>query len=238
MKYLVVIIFCILSCTSGPKYQKVDPNMAYQTGSLSIDWFLPTTPEWINFSPSFQCEKEFVWTFLDISKISPQLGLNYFKSLELQARINQFPEFSKIPENERFKIFSDELTKVLNGVVLFPALPVQSKELTIMDIDLLKASKNWKKELLKIAELPKWNTQIPIIVSECLSTQTLKTILSELPSNHPFQWVIGGEYQTIFSSQGLNKNQWGIEWDKFFPDKKITQFSFASERPVGEKQNL
>ncbi|MDH4467586.1 MAG: hypothetical protein QE271_05965 [Bacteriovoracaceae bacterium] len=220
------LFFLIQSCTTGgPRYQKIDPTMANQPGSLSMDWFLAPIPDWINFSPTNQCEKENNWTYLDISKISPQLGLSYPQALELQARINQYPDFLKLPETERFKLFFDELTKVINKISLINPIPEVAKNLVIISIDSIKATKNWKSILTTLSENPKWDTFIPIIVSECLSTQTLKNILSELPPNSPFQWSIGAEFVSTFSFDGKNQYQWGIGWDKFFLGKKISYFN-------------
>ena len=199
--------------------------MANQPGRLSLDWFLPPLPDWINFSPTHQCDKENNWTYLDISKVSPQLGLSYFQSLELQARINLYPDFFKIPETDRFRIFFDELTKVINKISIINPIPEVGKNLVIISIDSIQATKNWKNILINLSEMPKWDSSIPIIVSECLSTQTLKNILTALPSNSPFQWAIGGDFLTTISFDGKNKNQWGIDWEHFFLGKKISYFN-------------
>lgn len=246
---IVFLLFFLLSCQSGVRYQKVDPSLAYQSQSISYDWFLPLAPNWLNFSSAHQCEKEYVWTNLDLSKVMPQLGLNYFQSLELQARVNQFVgnavwsqtktdsekkrlDFSSLPDAERSKIFFDELTKVVNNIPLLTPLPESSSEVTIILVDSLPAGEEGKRLLEKLWQLPRWDTEVPVIASECLSTQSLHHIFDQLSSEHPFQWIVGGEYFSTFTASGLPSYQWMIDWQNFFPKKKIRFFREWKELSV------
>jgi len=227
------ILLLFMSCQlSGLRQQKVDPTLVGQPTGINPRWFLPSIPTWINFSSRYHCEKERNYVYLDLSHVVPQLGLSYRQALELQARVNQYPNFLTLSESDKFKFFFDELTKVVNKIELINPIPDLAKTVSIVYIDQFQASKQWKKLLEEISLLPRWNDQLPVLVSECLSTETLQKYLSELPSGHPFQWFVGAEFYSVLGYDGLNLNQWQIDWNQFFPGKKILIFNETKSKEI------
>ncbi len=237
--YLALLFALLfLGCQSSKLSQrKFDPSLVNQPGTVNAQWFLAPVPSWINFSPRFKCEKEKNFTFVDLSNAMPQLGLSYRQTLELQVRLNSYENFLTLPESEKYKIFFDEMAKVVNKAEVLTSVPDMAKTITIVPIDQLQNQTNWKSALSGIAALPRWNDQVPILVSECLSTATLQNYLSELPNGHPFQWFVGAEYFSVFGAEGRLMNEWSINWELFFPNKKILSFKFNEALKNLETQN-
>ncbi len=232
MKYLNSLVLLLLISCGGGEVRRDSENVPYRTSGVE-QFFLPELPTWTNFSSSGQCFKSSSFHYLDFSKLSSQYQLSYVEMIELQAQYNERIEnyfrstavrFLKPVEEASF--FSNTLEQVRGGVRHIKLPKVTDVDVIWIDSFL---QENKMSELKKMMEAGRFNENLPLLFSSCLSHQGLVQLVAENNLEDAGFYFLSAETLSAFGSDFVLKPGLRVELAKIF-DPKI-KFKLLTSNP-------
>lgn len=231
--YIGIILFCacISACsTNDPFVKSLDPKNIYNNSSLER-YYLSDLPKWANFSSSSDCLRESPIRFMNFQELKGNYSLDYQQFVHFQHMLNrrftQFRSKAKSPLNlkDETYIFYDVLELLLGASYDFTAPNFAKVSLLWIDPHLEELEVT--RQYLKRDDLLEGH---PIIVSACLSSLEMEGLAQRYGWNALGAKVIGSEMFAPYAPSASRLNDFVLDVEKFFQDKRISLFGIR--RPV------
>lgn len=205
--FYLFIFLQLLSCSSEIKQKKVNDDLVLRQRLFLDELYMSPIASWSNYSDASNCKRENDWLYLNLDEVRKKTNLNYFQSLNLQYQLNTL-WFQKRPyvagdyaqrllPADRLTLIEQALERV-NGGVSFWTIPTGSYPIWLIDWDSINADQKLD-FLTAVISHPKVKDVIPVIVSRCSSSFSIKSILELKPELLSFSFILGVELLTVFS---------------------------------------
>ncbi len=206
-----IIITCLAlylwSCSSEMKQKKVDDDLILRQRAFIDELYMPPLAAWANYSDANQCKRESDWLYLNLSEVRKKTSLSYFQSLNLQYQLNVLwnqkrpyvagDYAQRLLPADRLSLLEQALERV-NGGVSFWSIPVGNYPIWLIDWDKIKPEQRLE-FFVSVLSHPEVKNVIPVIISRCSSSFTIKSILELKPELLSFSFILGVELLTVFS---------------------------------------
>lgn len=199
------------SCSSKIKKKNVNDDLVLRQRAFVEELYMPLLTPWSNTSDLGACKRESDWLYLNFNEVRKKTTLNYIQSLNLQYQLNVLwnqkkPYISSDSTNlysqrllpsDRLSLLEQALERV-NGGISFWSLPASQYPIWLIDWDAIlpQARLDFLSNLLSLPEI---KDVIPVIISRCSSSFSIKSILNLRPDLLSFSNIIGVEVMTIFA---------------------------------------
>jgi len=207
-------------------YSKRIVDEQYRSVALS-KFFLPEVPEWLNFSESGQCNREYKLKFFNYTKLRQNFGLNYQKTVHFQNLYNVIynsnlkkTKTPYLPQKEEEKIFFETLEKIRANQNIFqsPRFPI----VNIFWVDYLINKKN-KKNIFKLKRFlssRKGGKGHPIFISLCHSKASIEKFLKKNRFDNGSIKIMSLEMFSTYNQRNQKVPYFSIHLDSFFTKKQ------------------
>ncbi len=212
MQLLNFVIFSILlaSCSNNLKQKKVDDDLILRQRDFVEELYMPSVTPWSNFSDSGKCQRESDWLYLNFHEVRKKTSLDYAQSLNLQYQLNVLWHQKKpympsdvsalyvqrLLPSDRLSLLEQALERV-NGGVSFWTIPEGAYPIWLIDWDQIDA-KSRLDFLSTVLAQPDLKDVIPVIISQCSSSFSIKAVLDLRPDLLSFSFILGAESLTVF----------------------------------------
>lgn len=221
-----LILILIAACANSPKsMENRDLEQLYQGAGVER-YFLADLPGWANFSSSSHCRRDGLVRYLNFETIKSSYAMGYEESVHMQHMINRrFVTTKSNSERQLYLkdeafIFYNVFEQVAGGGRDFLLPRFDRVSLIFLDPYLNDLSR--VKTVLNRRDVGQGH---PILVSACLNSYSMEK-LSEKEGWDSFGVkLIGQEMFTPYDSNGNLGHEFGLDFSKFMPGKKIILFS-------------
>lgn len=210
---ILTVIFNLLACSSNQNKKKVDDDLILRQRAFVEELYLPTITPWANVSDYGNCTRESDWLYLNFHEVRKKTSLDYVQSLNLQYQLNVLWHQKKpymtgnigtlysqrLLPTDRLSLLEQALERV-NGGLNFWSIPKGSYPIWIIDWDAIASDKRLD-FLSSVLSHPQVKDVIPVIISRCASSFTIKSVLDLKPELLSFSFIIGVELLTIFTDK-------------------------------------
>lgn len=214
----MALIF-ITSCQSNSK-KKVDDDVILRQRTFAEELFLPLVTPWNNASDAYSCVRESDWLYLNMNEVFKKTGVSFKQRLNLQYQVNVLwnqkkpaesysadqmkfeKQYSqKLLPNDRLS-FLEQAVERVNGGVNFWELPEGQYDIWLIEWDLIPSQREAEFMGVLLA-MPEIKNVIPIIISHCRSSFSIRTLLESRPELLSFSFILGAELLTPFKDGDL-----------------------------------
>ena len=231
VRLFAILVFTILvSCTSNRATTNLD--RAYQATGMN-QYFLADLPKWANFSESTGCFRKEPIRYLDFGALMKSFSLNYQQATQIQAFFNQnylsvvqSPQM-KMNLSDEDRMFQEALQKVQNKILFFEAPTFHT--IHLIHFDDYYQSKLTLAQLLDFLKSSANDSGVPVLMSTCLSTTEIQSLLKELSFK-----IIGAEFFSPFDKEGALKPVMSFDLDLYFESKQQIKF-FTKQKNMAVK---
>lgn len=208
-KLVLILSFLLLACQSQ-KPKKVDDDAIVRQRALMEELYLPLISSWSNGSDLSGCMRESDWLYLHLPKIIQKTSFEFKKVLNLQYQLNrlwhikrplgtvEFNYASRLTPSDR-QVMLEQAIELVSGGVEFWSAP-SFKNILLIDWDSVKGEERIS-FLRNILASPALATNLPVIISNCESSFSIKKFLEVEPDLLSFSFVIGVEMLTPFTNE-------------------------------------
>lgn len=232
----ILLFMSFMSCSSNNlKQKKIDDELVLRQRDFVDELYLPVISSWVNFSDLAQCKRESDWLYLNFHEVRKKTSLDYAQSLNLQYQLNvlwhQKKPYMKSETTalytqrllpaDRLSLLEQALERV-NGGVTFWTIPQGAYPIWLIDWDQIdpKVRLDFLSSLL---DNPEIKDVIPVIISRCASSFTIKSVLDLKPELLSFSFILGAESLTIFPT---------LETEQLTPLNHPLAFYFDVKSPL------
>jgi hypothetical protein len=220
--FSILTLTLLVSCTTSRSTTNLD--RAYQATGMN-QYFLADLPKWANFSESTACYRKEPIRYLDFGALMKSFSLNYHQASQIQAYFNQSylnvvqsPQM-KMTLTDEDRMFNESLQKVQNKIPFFEAPTFHT--IHLIHFDDYYQTKNTLSQLLEFLKSSVNDSGVPILVSSCLSTLEVQKLLQDVSFK-----IIGAEFFSPFTKEGVLKPLMSLDLDAFFePKQKLLFFT-------------
>ena len=217
MKIFILLFLTSCSLTS---FKKRTLNDSFQTSGIAR-YFLSDLPEWINFSQTASCTRNFPTRFFDLKALRSSFALDYTQGIEFQAMFNKKIREAKdktdqLSFKQEEKIFFNTLDKIQSKIFYFRRPSFRRVHLIWID--------PWLSSPVKIKALLKkkyMNQGHPVFISLCLGYWELKEFLKKNKLDNQNIRLIPFEMFSIFNKYGNPLPSLHLHLSSLFSRKQI-----------------
>jgi len=221
--FLIFLVSCS-SLESNKGLQRLDMNEYYREAGMGR-YFLPSMPQWLNYSESGQCERTHSIVYLDFEALKKGQALSYEQSLQLQLLFNLSREekilatqVKALPNREEEGLFFESLQKVQAGFYSF--IRPKFNRLHLVWIDgLFKDEENIKK-LKKLMQKDFFMKGQAIFISQCYSKNEVEKMLEKNELMDANIRVISMELFSVYNAEAQRQKQFLIDLNQLFNTKQ------------------
>lgn len=250
MMLIASLVFLIIGCSNNLKQKKVNDDLVLRQRAFVEELYMPIVTPWANFSDVGICKRESDWLYLNFHEVRKKTSLDYNQSLNLQYQLNvlwhqkkpfmtadsgaQFAH--KLLPADRLSLLEQALERV-NGGVNFWSIPQGAYPIWLIDWDQINPNERLD-FLAKVLAQPEVSIVIPVIVSRCASSFSIKSILELRPELLSFSFILGVETLTVFPvSEDLDQFPLSHPLGAYFDEKSTTYWILSSQQDSNLKRD-
>jgi hypothetical protein len=242
-----LMILGFVACSSGIKQKKVDDDLVLRQRTFIDELYMSPISSWSNYSDANQCKRENDWLYLNLPEVIKKTNLSYLQSLNLQYQVNALWHQKKpfvagdyaqrLLPADRLSLLEQALERV-NGGVNFWNPPMGSYPIWLIDWDKILPDERLN-FLTSVLSHPEVKNVIPVIISRCSSSYTIKNILELRPELLSFSFILGVEVLTIFPIDNTQNEilPFAHPIEIFFESKSIKTWVMPMQEKVRNPKN-
>ncbi len=233
--FILFIMSALFGCSNNINQKKVDDDLILRQRSFVEELYMPNLTPWANFSDIGQCTRESDWLYLNFHEVRKKTSLDYAQSLNLQYQLNvlwhQKKPFmtgesnalyvQRLLPTDRLSLLEQALERV-NGGVSFWTIPEGAYPIWLIDWDQIDPKVRLD-FLSSVLAHPEIKDVIPVIISRCSSSFSIKAVLDLRPELLSFSFILGVESLTVFPV---------AEEEELFPFNHPFAYYFNEKSPL------
>lgn len=197
-------------------------------------YFLGNLPHWMNYSTWGKCKRKEPIRYMNFEIIHKSYGLDYEQAVHMQHMWNRkvyaFRKSSgqdSLPLKDESFIFNNIYAQVQGGSYDF--MTPKFKNISLVWIDTFLDN---KKRLKRIMQSDQILAGYPILVSHCLSSYEIESLVQDLKLEELGVKVIPAEMFNLYQDNLKTQYEFGLDVEKILKNKNITLFGKSNPETI------